>query len=764
MMELSDCGNLVTDWVVGQRHGPCEDCGHPKNKHPRTSSTGNAPETPVSKRAKIVHSSDVVQPSPEKPQGPEIDLQVPALLQWLRTRMKQQKFVSRPHILQENSRNISLQGRKDAVNTAVNALVKLSAGHGTSDRTELRIPVCSGMSGLGKTRLLEEGPNLLQLAHIPGRSYFVIITYGNGQRLRSVEHSMSAVASFCWRLLYTFFLADNCEHSFAEFFMYELPKNAADITLRVALQVISTACWKADESINLFVGVDEYQVIQNIKFPAATKKGLILDLVNEFIEVIMNPINHLILLPMLAGTDFDVLSVAGSSTGETVRLPMSLLTMPQCIAAVESMPDTSRFITSPPFKRHLFYLGGVPRWVAEYTRKVASSPGRLDAKTFEDAFRAQITQHVSNLASVKSGIGWGDGEFIQLAAYAFSGVEVQEGQKNIGGLPWSRIRDSSLCLLDNGLVIVPYAIIRRIGNYLVPDAMPLATRCFVWTVRSLIEHVDDRIYDLEPWQLWEKFGAHFHAARINALQVLGETVVAFSDLCKGAVKNGCEDKVILRPVEVFETESAYGVDIQRKIPQFKNSAHTIDWVTGDTLTGESHGYVVINGANGKGVDVFFALRSAFDATRYFVCADQRKRVAGCLGEDTALKLIEKARISPGDQVEVNLTVIVGLFSVFPHFSSKSGDALPSKSFVVAYEQSERYHGSLQFHPASSPCINVNDDSSSTIQMVLRGGKRADAAALIIEKRKTTRFQNVSELETVANDFGVTVKERDRIRF
>jgi hypothetical protein len=35
MMELSDCPNLVTDWMLGNRTGPCEDCGHPKNKHPR---------------------------------------------------------------------------------------------------------------------------------------------------------------------------------------------------------------------------------------------------------------------------------------------------------------------------------------------------------------------------------------------------------------------------------------------------------------------------------------------------------------------------------------------------------------------------------------------------------------------------------------------------------------------------------------------------------------------------------------------------------
>lgn len=34
-LRLSDCPNLVTDWPVGERTGPCPDCYHPRNIHPR---------------------------------------------------------------------------------------------------------------------------------------------------------------------------------------------------------------------------------------------------------------------------------------------------------------------------------------------------------------------------------------------------------------------------------------------------------------------------------------------------------------------------------------------------------------------------------------------------------------------------------------------------------------------------------------------------------------------------------------------------------
>ncbi len=40
--------------------------------------------------------------------------------------------------------------------------------------------------------------------------------------------------------------------------------------------------------------------------------------------------------------------------------------------------------------------------------------------------------------------------------------------------------------------------------------------CLLQNLRVLSEHVDCRTYATEPWQLWEVFGACFHALRSNA--------------------------------------------------------------------------------------------------------------------------------------------------------------------------------------------------------------------------------------------------------
>eukprot|EP00732_Lithocolla_globosa_P001005 Lithocolla_globosa_v1_NODE_419_length_4112_cov_8.573330.p1 type:complete len:604 gc:universal NODE_419_length_4112_cov_8.573330:280-2091(+) len=591
------------------------------------------------------------------------------------------------------------------------------------------------MSGLGKTRLLEEGPNIFKQADITGLQYFALVTYGNGHGLRSVENSMSVFSSFSWRLLHSFFLNNNSKPvvSFEEFFKYGLPSNAGDLTLTLALKTILKAVKKDDKPVYLFVGIDEYQIIDRIERKAVAKKGLVLDLVTEFLDIICDPIPGLVVLPMLAGTDFRMLSIPGSSTVETDRLPMSLLNMYESITAVESMPKGSDYTCHAPFTRHLFFLGGVPRWVAEYTEKVANSDGPLCPAIFEKAFAVQMEQRVNQLGF---DINWGNDEFIELAAYSLAGKQVNEAARDIGRMSWARIRDSSLCLLENDYVIVPYAVLRRIGGFLTPDTMSLAKRCFVWTIESLIEQVDSELYLAQPWQLWERFGAHFHAARINALQILGETVVPFSHVCNGALSNGCDKKVVLRPVEVFTTSAKFSENIDRNIPHTGDSQYKIDWVGGDTMNEQNHGYVVINGEGGNGVDIFFSLKCSLDE-RYLVCTDQRKRKSGYMGENAATELIKKARIYPKN-LKVPVVVVVGLFSMFPHFNH-SKSVLPPNSFVVSYDQTSSYHGGLQYHPASSPCINVNDDSVSALKMCLFGTDASKGATLIIDRRKTVNL-------------------------
>lgn len=133
---------------------------------------------------------DVGPPSPEQPTGPVLQLDANTLLKYLRTLMKDpKKFISEPHVLTPPSLAVSLSCRDQAIQTANGAfkkLVQAQEGRPGSDRTKLKIPVCAGMSGLGKTRMLEEAS--LASQNLTQNACVVIVTYGNGHSLRTVEH------------------------------------------------------------------------------------------------------------------------------------------------------------------------------------------------------------------------------------------------------------------------------------------------------------------------------------------------------------------------------------------------------------------------------------------------------------------------------------------------------------------------------------------------------------------------------------------------
>ncbi|KAL3659398.1 hypothetical protein V7S43_015669 [Phytophthora oleae] len=131
------------------------------------------------------------------------------------------------HILDADSLQFQLVGREEAMETAADCfkrIIKASRSSG-SDRTNRPIPVCSGISGLGKTRMLEEGGRILKEMKLdPKHIASVIVSYVNGFDFQPVEQSMEIAASFSWRLLYRFFLDNNCALAFDEWFKSRLPR------------------------------------------------------------------------------------------------------------------------------------------------------------------------------------------------------------------------------------------------------------------------------------------------------------------------------------------------------------------------------------------------------------------------------------------------------------------------------------------------------------------------------------------------------------
>ena len=116
--------------------------------------------------------------------------------------------------------------------------------------------------------------------------------------------------------------------------------------------------------------------------------------------------------------------------------------------AIGSIPNGNQLLLYESVRRHLFYLGGVPRWVTEYILLLLKEIERIpsdDSLTIESIENAYFV--IRNLYIDTWGKGLKDIDFVKLTAYAISEIEVSESSQVINNMSWARVRDSSLCLL-----------------------------------------------------------------------------------------------------------------------------------------------------------------------------------------------------------------------------------------------------------------------------------------------------------------------------
>jgi hypothetical protein len=205
---------------------------------------------------------------------------------------------------------------------------------------------------------------------------------------------------------------------------------------------------------------------------------------------------------------------------------------------------------------------------------------------------------------------------------------------------------------------------------------------------------------------------------------LGFENVKLLDLFKGALVNGCDQSVRLKPMYVIETEDKFSENLGNYVGVKGHYDDKRNW--------RQDGLVVLNGENGKGVDVFYCLEKSKDGQ--IVITDQRKRVSS--GASKVGLLVEKARI---------MSSVVCLFSCFS--SSRFGhEDIPKDCFLVSYSQTRAYHGSMWVHPAASPCINLNLVSPSYLKMIFEGVDSDKICDDILEERGKRKFRNIDDVE------------------
>ena len=196
--------------------------------------------------------------------------------------------------------------REEAV-AFISAMIKSRhecVAHWVYDQTAFAIAVCSGLSGLGKTRLLDEWQTFSAKAGVEGTAMGVLVMYANGHALCGADTALSVEAAFAWRLLHRAFLEDNGAELTKFFTRVTLLANADDLTLEKALHLLYAGAVKTNalvngEMLSLFVGMDEYQVLTD-------------DALLELVSCLQNckQLKNVRIYPLFAGTDWSKMSIA----------------------------------------------------------------------------------------------------------------------------------------------------------------------------------------------------------------------------------------------------------------------------------------------------------------------------------------------------------------------------------------------------------------------------------------------------------------------
>jgi hypothetical protein len=562
-----------------------------------------------------------------------------------------------------------------------------------------------------------------------------------------------------------FFLDGNCDIPFDRWFSNMLPCNGGSLDLRVALDVILKKLRQQCDSgsIHLFLGIDDYQKIKRIGAQPKNKESTCL---RELVEVIGTLISYgsseLILLPMFAGTDLSVINTASipNSSFLIERLPMTLLTLEELFKMIENHESYRHLLNNADVLKHLFFLGGVPRWIVDFllviVRRMDTTMEKRVLKVVEDSFKETIRRYVSGNFEILS-----VEQKILLAAYSISGQVTNASSEFVPGIKWSKLRDSSLCLLIEAdietaegyfSVHVPYSlfvIIARFPNKILDEIKSPEQLAFVQVVREFHESVDSLLFLVQPWQLWERFGAYFYALRVNALLLLGRSVISVREFLNGALvaTDIANIKIKLVLAQVFLCKTAFGPETIPHISSRHDTLDGIDWI--------ERGFIVVNGNGGGGVDIFFAETVAADNT-VIVFLDQRKRVYGKLHSCKINSILDRMSIIP-DFLKTSALVVNGVMScVSIEALGKNFEFPLRRSFLISREQSIAFHGSLAYHPACNPCVSINTSSKTALKTAFKGttDKGIDKVVeKVLSKRKEISggFHTREELQKFLDD-------------
>jgi hypothetical protein len=626
-------------------------------------------------------------------------------------------------------RQIPLCGRAAILKTiqTIWDLRKRSFGN-SSNRTDYRYPICVGIPGVGKTRMLEEwghifdGIGITETAPRMG----LLVLYFNGHGICHVDIHLPIKKTFAWRILHRYFF----EGSEFEPFMKKLQNSNVyeDISIEQSILTVVAARnmdLSSREPLSFFLGIDEYQSITGNEEDGSDKLDYLMTALYQATLALVQHNVHLYI--MFAGTEWSRLYTTSSSRDlcQKVYIPFSQNYTP--IAA--SLYPLG--LQSEVFQQCLFTIGGIPRNVVAFSREVRSVHMRLQrcpsARKIAQIRNAMYDTNSNQWTSLLCGES-----MITLAAFSLSGTFVNPDSSSgivvsgFDGTPtWQQLADRGLFALvtdSDGCtsVTIPYTVIQQILTTVPP---PSARRELTYFLRALRHiHTLPSQPQLEPWQKWKLFGAYFHSLRINACMLLGYEHIPLAFLFRGckSMSIGMQDvEVVLRPATVhFSGEQLSEETNLFAVPEQYNHIRTVNVQEGEDCL------VVVNGTNGRGVDIYFMLQTKNADDPPFIFLDQRKRESKSLTTGVITKYCDSMPCF----ADRNVRVVHCIFSALASYGKRSVQfPLQSPCVVLARQDLTEYHSSLALHPCARCVIDPHSANKSQLFSVLRN-HMTDAAA------------------------------------
>ncbi|OAJ38743.1 hypothetical protein BDEG_22648 [Batrachochytrium dendrobatidis JEL423] len=415
-----------------------------------------------------------------------------------------------------------LAGREKSLQHIASCFMATHRHRSNIDRNSRHIPVCTGIPGLGKTRLMTEcSTTVLDMTKIQGKRLSAIVSFGNdGSAYGEIDKLLGIKCSFAWRLLHSLFKA---QYKLDVWMREKSPKNRSELTMTLVLSTIELY-WSREtqDDILLFVGVDEYQ-------------KLCQDELSSLLDILCD-----------------------SSHCSTTSKLTFFCGVPRLLTefAEEVVSMKLADLTEHNFQEaRMTALSNL-----QYPQLSLADILKLLATSFTNTPVANILNCPFSESSLSSAR---DLTWSQMVSNGM--CQLQNNGRVI--IPFH---------------IVTQALERSLNERVSLNQFEAA---LLSSLNGLSLDVEYPFSNMTRWSSWEYFGASFYCIRINSFLVLGISILSLSDILHGSQFNPgiFNTQVHIRIAKVFRSNEQYGPDMPRIITRKDNSYYSVDWVDSETL-------------------------------------------------------------------------------------------------------------------------------------------------------------------------------------